>query len=144
MMQQKNTEAIAVQQMDESELTATDRSVTIDKASRLSSPIAPIVGFCCLGFVLLLIVSIIVLSLLPVYLTSRDVTVATKSETYTFDLALSNGATLSVGESNAEQRAVLQTVLQNQLNSDSTTKSSKITVVSATGIASAKRVTKHV
>ncbi|CAM4888257.1 unnamed protein product [Rotaria socialis] len=139
MMQQENTEAIAVQQMDETELTATDRSVTIDKANRFSSRIAPIVGLCCLGFVLFVIVSIIVLSLLPVYLTSRDVTVATKSETYTFDLPLSDGVTLSVGENNAEQRAVLQTALQNQLDSDSTTKSSKITVVRATGIASAKR-----
>ncbi|CAF2186852.1 unnamed protein product [Rotaria magnacalcarata] len=139
MMQQENTETIAVQQMDETELIATDRSVTTEKANRFSSSITPIAALCCLGFVLLLIAAAIVLSLLPVYLTQRDITVAKSSETYTFDIQLGNGLALSVGEYNAEQRAVVQTALQNQLNSNPTTKTSTITVTSATGIASVKR-----
>jgi regulator of sirC expression with transglutaminase-like and TPR domain len=68
---------------------------------------APVVGaLCCLGLILFLIAATIVLSLIPVYLATRNIAKASKTETLL--LPVPAGTSFPVGPLNSAQIAILQ------------------------------------
>lgn len=98
---------------------------------------APIIGaLCCLGLILFLIASVIVLSLIPVYI-ERDTVGQAQKQVILVQLA--DGSNLRTGPLNAAQRQTVQNELQAKLDSDPRTQGAKVRVVDATALATARR-----
>ena len=73
-------------------------------ASRVVGP--TVLALCCLGLILFLIAATIVLSLIPIYLSSRNASPA--SQTVTLLIPLSSTQTFPVGNLDQNQQAVVQ------------------------------------
>jgi glycosyltransferase involved in cell wall biosynthesis len=102
-------------------------------AAFITTPV--LAGLCCLGLILFLVASTIVLALIPVYLPAKGHAAGRRSANVNLILTFANGSTVVVGPLNSNQVAVLQNYLQGQVNGNSGLAGSTVSISSATATA---------